>query len=561
MGRQATRRLLLATTVMAGLLSGGASAEAQQSDQRLNAIEAQIKSLQDELQRVRRDLRAAQLRSAQFRATQEAARANAAAGSVQPTTAAPAPPAQPAPPPATLQAAAPNAPASAPPQPGAPPEPLGSFRVGGVTVQLGGFIEAAGIFRTRNEVADIASSFSGIPEGNSVLAHENEFRASARQSRLSLLVQGEPSPEQRLAAYFETDFQGTGPSSNSNESNSYNLRLRQAYATYDNTDWGLRVLGGQAWSLLTMNKSGMTPRQENIPLTIDAQYVVGFDWTRQAQIRVAKEFDDHRLWLAASLEEPQAVFYVGPNGAGTVGGTANINNPGGSGLNSSNNYSDDVAPDIILKAAYDPGFGHYEVYGLARFLHDRVDAVGSGSSNTRLAGGGGAGAILPVIPQALDIQASFLGGYGIGRYGSGQLPDATLAASGRPVPLPEIEALVGLVGHPVPEVDLYGYVGTEQILGRSSFAASGKGYGYGSPLYNNSGCGVELSTAGCTANTSGLIEGTIGGWYRFLHGSYGTMQVGAQYAYVRRDIFSGVGGGKATDDNIALLSFRYAPFQ
>ncbi len=29
----------------------------------------------------------------------------------------------------------------------------------------------------------------------------------------------------------------------------------------------------------------------------------------------------------------------------------------------------------------------------------------------------------------------------------------------------------------------------------------------------------------------------------------------------QRDIFSGVGGGKGTDDNMALVSFRYIPFQ
>ncbi len=31
--------------------------------------------------------------------------------------------------------------------------------------------------------------------------------------------------------------------------------------------------------------------------------------------------------------------------------------------------------------------------------------------------------------------------------------------------------------------------------------------------------------------------------------------------YVKRSLFSGVGGGKGTDDNIGLVSFRYAPFQ
>ncbi len=536
-------------------------AAAQSTDQRIADIEAQIKALQGQLQQVTRALHEAQAKLQPQQQAQQAPRARAPTlrSNVAQTPAETNPP---------LVAAAPPSPPSASPEiavaqtvPDEPKLPLGTFRIGGVTVQLGGFIEAAGIFRSRNEVADISSSFSGIPEGNSVENHEAEFRATARQSRLSLLVQGKPSTAETVGAYFETDFQGVGTTSNSNESNSYVPRLRQAYATYDNTDWGFHILGGQAWSLLTMSKTGDVPRQENIPLTIDAQYVAGFNWARQAQLRLTKDFADHRVWLAASLEEPQSVYSIGPNGAGTVGGTVNDANPGGSGLNASTNYSDDIAPDIVLKAAFDPGYGHYEAYGLARFFHDRVDAVGNGTSNTRIGGGGGVAALIPIVPNLLDFQISGLAGVGIGRYGSGQLPDATLSQSGRPVPLPEITALAGLVGHPISDIDLYGYAGTEQVLSREDFSSKGLGYGYGSPLYNNSGCGIELSTAGCVANTSGLVEGTVGAWWRFLHGNYGTMQVGAQYAYVKRDIFSGIGGGKGADDNMALVSFRYIPFQ
>ncbi len=544
------RALLLGTTLLAGFAAS--PARAQGADARMTAIESQIRGLQSELQRVRRELRAAQSHAAAARPAPVAAQA------------APSPPApgQSLTLPASFQPGAQSGStdATAHQQSGQASGPLGEFQIGGVRVQLGGFIEAAGIFRTRNEVADVASSWNGIPEGNSVLAHENEFRASARQSRLSLLVQGNPSPDVNLAAYFETDFLGAAPTANSNESNSYNLRLRQAYAQYDDKSLGLHVLGGQAWSLLTLYKTGIEPRQENVPLTIDAQYVPGFTWARQAQIRVAKDLLDHRLWLAASLEEPQATYFIGPNGAGTATGSANFNNPGGANLNPTNNYSTDIAPDLIVKAAWDPGFGHYEVYGLARFLHDRVSVVGSGTSHTVLAGGGGAATIIPLIAKKLDFQASVLAGYGIGRYGAGQIPDATLSSSGQPEPLPEIAALVGLIGHPIPTVDVYGYVGTEQVS-RRAFAAGGKGYGYGSPLYANGGCGTELSTIGCVANTSGLVQGTVGSWWRFLHGPYGTMQVGGQYSYTRRSIFQGVGGGKGTDENVFLVSFRYAPFQ
>jgi hypothetical protein len=36
--------------------------------------------------------------------------------------------------------------------------------------------------------------------------------------------------------------------------------------------------------------------------------------------------------------------------------------------------------------------------------------------------------------------------------------------------------------------------------------------------------------------------------------------VGAQYAYVRKEAFAGVGGTPKTDDNIIMTSIRYYPW-
>ena len=443
--------------------------------------------------------------------------------------------------------------------------PNGTFHIGGITIQLGGFIEAAGIYRSRNEVTSVGTNFSAIPLSQSVQAHEGEFRETSQQSRFSMLMKGDIDPTEHVAAYAELDLLGAAGTANSNESNSYTPRLRQAYMSYDNDTYGVHLLAGQAWSLVTMSRLGVTPRQEDIPLTIDAQYVPGFSWARQPQFRIAKDFDNQKFWLAASLESPQATFSVGPNGTGSDSGTANFNNPGISQLTPGQAFSNDIAPDVVVKVAADPGYGHYEVYGLARFLQDRVSVLGNGHNNTRLAGGIGGGTILPLIPNALSFELHGLAGYGIGRYGSGQLPDATISASGAPSPLPEVQAMAGLVGHPAKAVDLYTYVGTEQI-GSKSFNVDGKAFGFGNPLFSNAGCDVELSTAPCTADTSGLVQGTIGGWWRFASGAYGTVEGGAQYSYTRRTIFKGVtapggGGNAATDENVFLVSLRYLPFQ
>ncbi len=557
-----------------------------QSESAINSIQAQIRVLNSELARVKRDMAAkdAAVRAAQ----QDAARARATSEQNQQAI-------------ASLPLPAGFKPGNGGPGPGAfalgggaahpdYPSPRydftslalgspstdagsqtagqtgrkGEFHVGGLTIQLGGFFEGAALYRTRNEVTDLASNFNAIPLRQSPAYHEGEFRESARQSRLALLIHGDVDPVQRVAGYAEVDLQGAAGTANGNESNSYNPRIRQAYASYDNDTYGLHLLAGQAWSLATMFKVGVTPRQENLPLVVDQQYVPGFTWKRQSQVRIAKDFDEGRYWLAVSFESPQTTYSVGSNGPGVDLGTVNYNNPGISTLTPGQAYSTDIAPDIIIKGAADPGWGHYELYGLARFEQDRVSVVGNGHNNTRLAGGVGGGLILPILGDKLSFEARGLAGYGIGSYGTSQLPDATISQSGASLPLPEVQALVGIVGKPSPVVDLYSYVGTEQI-GRRYFNAGGKSYGYGNPSYVNSGCGTELSTGICTGNTSGIVQGTLGGYWRFLHGEFGTVQAGLQYSYTRRDIFKGVvatpgNGNQGTDDNTFFLSLRYLPF-
>ena len=558
--RRSFKTILLATAFAGTVFA--TPALAQDSGKQIDAIQAQINQLQNELKRIKADLaiRDRQVKAAQTEAVEartSARRAEQQAAHTNPVQTIPQQSQ-----PIIAAAAPPVATASAPPAPGLP----GQFHLGGVTVTLGGFLAAEGVYRTRNDVADIGSNFNTLPLAQNPNDHTGEFRGTARQTRISLLAEGQIDSDQKISGYYESDFLGVGTTSNSTESNSYTPRLRQAYLTYDNTSLGWHVLAGQAWSLLTMSKTGMTPRQEDIPLTIDAQYVPGFTWKRQWQLRADKDLLDRKLWLGASLEEPQTTYYTGPNGLGVASGTATITNAGGSQLNATNNYSDDISPDLVAKVAFDPGWGHYEAFGLGRLMHDRVSFTGSGHNNTTVAGGAGGGFILPLIPKILDFQASGLAGYGIGSYGSGQLPDAITTVTGAPKPLAEYQVMAGLVAHPVPDLDLYSYVGTEQIS-RASFDSAGKAYGYGNPLYANGGCDVEGSaTATCVGNTSGITQGTIGTWWRFFHGNYGTVQAGAQYSYTRRTTFSGGGSTTnssvpSTDDNMVFFSIRYLPFQ
>jgi hypothetical protein len=443
--------------------------------------------------------------------------------------------------------------------PGAPPPPpteaaaprRGIFGTG-INVSFGNtFIEGASIFRTRNETADIGSNFNtGIPMPNSPNYYLSEFRESAHQSRLAMLAEGNVNESTKLDGYFETDFQSAGASSNSVQSNSYTLRLRQAYATADWQDSGTYILGGQSWSFLTMFKEDMTPRQENIPLTIDAQYVPGFTWLRNPEFRVVQRFGD--IYAAGlALESPQAVIFNGPNAPDQP---VTFNNPGGSGLNPSTTYSTDIGPDIVAKVTADPGVGHFEVYGLGRAFRSRAGE----SNHTILGGGGGAGAILPLVPKLLDFQADFLLGDGIGRYGSAGLPDVAVKPTGVLAPIPEIQALVGLVGHPTDSIDLYAYGGVEEAFS-TAFNLNNLPYGYGNLAYNNSGCLHENSTT-CAANTKQIWQVTGGFWWDVYKGDFGRLRIGGQGSYTERRVFAGIGGGPNTNEGIFMFALRCYPF-
>ncbi len=191
-------------------------------------------------------------------------------------------------------------------------------------------------------------------------------QCSGRQSRLSLLAEGK-LPSATLRAYYETDFLSAGTTSNDNQSNSYPLRLRQAWAQMDfNSGW--TITAGQMWSLATEYRHGLVNNAEAIPLTIDAQYNVGFTWERQYGFRVAKHFGD-KLWLGGAVEESQTLNIGGHNlptiayqQAGNAGGL----------YNPTANYSFNYAPDLIAKIAYEPAWGHFEVFGIGRFFRDRV---------------------------------------------------------------------------------------------------------------------------------------------------------------------------------------------
>jgi hypothetical protein len=543
---------LLGCAIVAGwLLTPGPAAAQPQSDEKMERLERQVELLQKQLKAVQDEIKLSKKRAEK-------------AAVEQAVYAATPPPA----PPTTYEASI-----SSETKSSYEPKTLGSKplpSLAGVTVTLGGYVAAESVYRTRNQVADMGSNFNAIPFPFSPLYGEHEFHASARGSRLSLLAEGDIDAAQHLAAYFESDFLGVGQNSNYVETNSWAPRLRQAYLTYDNTDWGAHFLAGQAWSLLTQNKVGIIPRQENIPLVIDYNQAVGFDYTRNWQLRFVKDFGK-RFWLGVSVENPATLTTAG-NIPGTVDGVlVNFSNVGAGGFLNGVNVTTDQAPDIIAKAAWDPGWGHYELFGIQRFFTDNTfcsSAIPTGcalnTTDTKTSYGTGVGGsvLLPAIPKYLDLQASIMYGRGIGRYGSGQLPDVTIASDGSLTPITALHAFGGFVLHPREGLDIYGYGGIEE-----AHAKFFDNLGFGNPAFDNSGCTITTAssfstgaTPTCVANNKRLTEFTVGFWQDLYKGHLGRVTLGAQYEYLKREAFEGIGGAPSTDDNVFYTSIRYYPF-
>ena len=157
-------------------------------------------------------------------------------------------------------------------------------------------------------------------------------------------------------------------------------------------------------------------------------------------------------------------------------------------------------------------------------------------------------------------------GKGVGRYAAAQLPDVTISADGSLTPLTELSAMVGLIAHPWVGLDVYGYAGFEQV-NSSSFVSGSTVFGYGDADFANFGCATitAASFAGatptsCVANNRRVASIQGGFWQNVYKGNYGRVAVGAEYEYIRRESFPGVGGSVSTDDNIVLTSVRYYPF-
>lgn len=479
-----------------------------------------------------------------------------------------------------------------------------ALRYKGLTITPGGFFAFEGVWRQRTLNSDINTPFNSItfPSANQYMASELNF--SGRQSRLSALFEAHPGAT-KLTGYAETDFLGTGTSSNNNQSNSYVLRVRQIWgkAAFQS---GFAVTGGQTWSLVTENRRGTDVRTEIQPMTIDSQYLVGYTWERQPGIRIQQHHGDetHGETLALSLEQAQITNFTAngtnPNqfffgGLGQNGGLYNAAASSASTTTTTTTcstptatstcvtsvtavtsnitaYANNTAPDLIIKAAIDEPKFHFEIGGLGRWMRDYYYPVtwgGTASAPTftygqtyqqhTSAGGGIFGSFRGYLGKYAEVAVSAMGGQGTGRYGSAQLSDVTLRPDQTLEPIRDYHGLFSLEGHVNKKFDLFAYYGGEYAQRTVYTSPVGSLVGYGPRNLNNGGCynapaaptttignggftGSLSNGSACSSPTRYIQEPMFGfQWRPISDPKYGRLQYSATYSYLKRGLWSGVG--------------------
>jgi hypothetical protein len=484
-----------------------------------------------------------------------------------------------------------------------------SLHYKGVTITPGGFVAFEGVFRNRSVNSDINTPLNSIPFPDANEGHVSELNFSGRQSRISALFEA-PTGNVKLTGYYEADWLGTGTSSNNNQSNSYVMRQRQIWGQAA-VKSGFTITGGQMWSLVTEDRKGLDPRTEIQPQTIDSQYLVGYSWERQPELRLEQHFGDYKtgaFTVGVSVEQAQITSFTanGTNpadyffaGTGQNGGLYNaaaaVAAGNGASTSGITTYANNVAPDFVVKFAYDNPSIHAEIGGLARFLRDYyypvAGTVNGGYTGTAAAptytysstyvshtsdAGGVFGSVRGYLGKFAEVAVQGMAGTGVGRYGSSQLADATLRPDETLEPIKNYHGLFSLETHINPKFDVFAYYGGEYAQRTVYQTPEGNYIGYGPANLSDAGC-YNLPTFSGTAGTAGSIgnsgacnsptkyieEGMFGfQWKPIVSPKYGRLQYSATYSIINRQLWAGVGSATTpvsprAQDSMVHVQMRY----
>jgi hypothetical protein len=432
-----------------------------------------------------------------------------------------------------------------------------SFRIGGADFTPGGFVDFENIFRTTNTGNAATTSFGVIPFSNTAAGHLTEFRSTAQYSRVSLNV-SDKFGKNNVVGYLETDFNGNDATTVFQATNPHTLRLRLYWLDIRRDKW--EFLGGQSWSWLTPNKTGLSPVPSDLAITVneDSNINVGVHHTRAAQLRVAYHPNDH--WaMGVALENPDQ--FTGTAAvtlpAAFASGISNLNGQ----LDNGNLGVPNVSPDVIPKIAYDTNIAgrHFHLESAGLFTTARVAVEPTGSTafakHTALGGGVEAAANFQVFKK-LRLLANGIYSDGAGRYLIATGPQAVVlpSANGTDVRLSMVHSGGGLAGFEsqvAPKTLLAGYYGgfyfqRNFALDNTAGAKPNTFVGYGFPGSGNS-------------DNRAIQEATFD-WIQTLwkDPQYGSVLLNTQLSYLTRSPwFVAPGAPRNAHLTMSYVSLRY----
>ena len=420
-----------------------------------------------------------------------------------------------------------------------------ALKLGAAKVRILGYPAMTALFRSTNSGGNVGTSFANLPFGNAWQGNTSEFRISPQSTRLALRADLSIG-DTKAAGYFEMDFGGSpNPGNVAVTSSSYSFRLRQAFFDWKPGNW--EITGGQAFSLMTSLKLGITPWPGDVATTqvIDTNYVAGVVWGRYPQIRISHT-PSKGFWWAFSIENPEQ--QVGSN----VTFPANLNsivsnqyNTGGQELKVPN-----MTPDFVLKGDYDGKMSngnriHFDLGTVMRVFRSTANATNV-STHDHAFGWGVEGNFIVEVAKGYTLVLQGFASDGAGRYIGGLVPDVIVKANGQISPIHSYSWVSGLEVAPNKQTGFYAYY-------------SGLYAQKNAALNSDGTCCVGFGGPGSNLNPDRYIQEATGGWSRVLwkFENVGSVQYGVQYAYLWLAPWVAQPGASQAHTNMVFGQFRY----
>ncbi len=407
--------------------------------------------------------------------------------------------------------------------------PVQGFKIGDAVLTPGGFVDFENIFRTTNTQSNIATSFASIPYSNTPQGNISEFRTTAQYSRLNLMVKDKYRGAE-IIGYVEGDFSGNDAPGVYQSVNQHTNRLRLYFGDSRRGKW--EFLGGQTWSWLTPNRTGIGPIPADLAITYneDQNIGVGLAYTRAAEFRVAYHANEH--WaMGVGIENPNqfiGTFVALPAAFTSIG--PQFDN--GSQIGAANAF-----PDILSKVTYDHNLSgrhfHAEAAGFVTGAHASVKPVGEDSfkRHSAVGGGGQIAANYELLPK-LVLLGNIFWSDGGAHYLVATGPQLVVRpnAAGTDISLSMVHAGAGSAGIEwrASEKEAFAVYYGADYFGRNFFpdttntAAPGTIIGYGGPGSPNT-------------NNRAIQQATFDWLNTFWKDTrYGALQSYVQYSYLTR---------------------------